>query len=222
MFGEEGVMDVLKELVERYPQLESCVKDLRSAFDLLAGCYEDDGVVYTCGNGGSAADAEHIVGELMKSFTMHRALPAEFVKRLGDDHLSKNLEEALRAVALTGQLGLSTAFANDVASDLVFAQQVYGYGRSGDVCWGLSTSGNSKNVLNALKVSRAKGMKTLGMTGQSGGQMFDLCDVCIRVPETETYKVQELHLPVYHALCRMLEVRFFSRQNTKQKFAGSA
>lgn len=212
----DDVVNVLNELTERYPRLEICVKDIQSAFDLLARCFEGDGVVYTCGNGGSAADAEHIVGELMKSFTMRRPLPEEFTKRLGDDHISENLEGALRAVALTGQISLSTAFANDVAPDLIFAQQVYGYGRSGDVCWGLSTSGHSKNVLSALTVSRAKGMKTLGMTGQSGGQMFDLCDVCIRVPETETYKVQELHMPTYHALCRMLEARFFTKEDSNQ------
>jgi len=202
-------MNMLDELMERYPQLKSCAEDIQSAFELLDRCYEQDGVVYVCGNGGSAADAEHIVGELMKSFTGHRPLPADFTERLQDDYIYGNLEGALRAVALTGQVSLSTAFANDVAPDLVFAQQVFGYGRPGDICWGLSTSGNSKNVLHALKVARAKGMKTLGMTGQNGGRMLDRCDVCIRVPETETYKVQELHLPVYHALCRMLEARFF-------------
>ena len=199
----------LNELIERYPVLESCAQDIQSAFGLLTECYENDGTVYTCGNGGSAADAEHIVGELMKSFTKHRPLPADFAEQLKDDYVSGNLEGALRAVTLTGQVGLSTAFANDVAPDLVFAQQVFGYGRAGDVCWSLSTSGNSKNVLHALKVARAKGMKTLGMTGRGEGAMAELCDVCIRVPETETYKVQELHLPIYHTLCRMLEARFF-------------
>ncbi len=205
-------MNVLDELMERYPQMKCCAEDIQAAFNLLAGCYADDGVVYVCGNGGSAADSEHIVGELMKSFTGHRPLPVDFTERLQDDYLAENLEGTLRAVALTGQISLSTAFANDVASDLVFAQQLFGYGRPGDVCWGLSTSGNSKNVLYALKVARAKGMKTFGMTGHSGGQMLDLCNVCIRVPEIETYKVQELHLPVYHTLCRMLEARFFGNR----------
>jgi len=202
-------MNFMDELIDRYSVLKNCAGDIRSAFDLLVECYEKDRVVYVCGNGGSAADAEHIVGELMKSFIVHRPLPADFLNRLQDDTLSRNLEGALRAVALTGQVSLSTAFANDVAPDLVFAQQVYGYGRVGDVLWGLSTSGNSANVLHALKVARAKGMKTIGMTGRSGGQMQELCDVCIRIPETETYKVQELHLPVYHTLCRMLENYFF-------------
>lgn len=195
--------------MDRYPQLEKCGEDIRAAFDLLAGCYEGDGIVYICGNGGSAADAEHIVGELMKSFTMCRPVPPDFSERLNDNGISENLEGALRAVALTAQSSLATAFANDVAPDLVFAQQVFGYGRPEDICWGLSTSGNSMNIQHALKVAKAKDMKTLGMTGYSGGRMADLCDVCIRVPETETYKVQELHLPVYHALCRMLEVHFF-------------
>lgn len=199
----------LEELMERYPRLEACAVEIQAAFDLLAGCYENDGVVYLCGNGGSAADAEHIVGELMKSFAGHRPLPTDFTESLQDDYIAGHLEGALRAVALTGQVSLSTAFANDVAPELVFAQQVFGYGRPGDVCWGLSTSGNSKNVLHALKVARAKGMKKIGMTGQGGGRMVELCEVCIRVPEKETYKVQELHLPVYHTLCRMLENRFF-------------
>lgn len=203
------IEQILNDLVECYPQLKSCERDIQAAFDLLVGSYGRDSVVYVCGNGGSAADAEHIVGELMKSFTEHRPLPPDFVERLQDNYIAGHLEGALRAVALTGQISLSTAFANDVAPDLVFAQQIYGYGRSGDICWGLSTSGNSKNVLHALKVARVKGMKTLGMTGQGGGQMRDLCEVCIRVPETKTYKVQELHLPVYHTLCRMLETRFF-------------
>ena len=199
----------IEELVERYPPLRSCRADLQSAFDLLRGCYDEDCIVYVCGNGGSAADAEHIVGELMKSFTAHRPVPAEMASRLGDAYLAEHLEGALRSIALTGQPSLATAFANDVAPDLVFAQQVFGYGRPGDVLWGLSTSGASRNVIHALKVARAKGMHRLGLTGGQGGAMAEWCDVCIRVPETETYKVQELHLPIYHALCRMLEAHFF-------------
>ena len=201
----------LDELIKRYPVLERCRMDIRSAFDLLVECYKRDGIVYVCGNGGSAADAEHIVGELMKSFTAHRPLPSDFTARLKDEYMIRHLEGALRAIALTGQISLSTAFANDAAPDLVFAQQVFGYGRDSDICWGLSTSGNSKNILYALKVAKARGMKTLGMTGQNGGEMASLCDVCIKVPETETYKIQELHLPVYHTLCRMIEGYFFNQ-----------
>ena len=200
----------LTELLERYPLLAGCASEIQAAFDLLRGCYEKDGVVYLCGNGGSAADAGHIAGELMKSFTMRRRIAADVAARLDDDYLSAHLEGALRAVSLTGQTSLVTAIANDVAPDLIFAQQVYGYGRPGDVVWGLSTSGNSRNIIHALKVARAKGMRALGLTGRSGGAMAAVCDVCIRVPETETFKVQELQLPVYHALCRMLEAHFFT------------
>jgi D-sedoheptulose 7-phosphate isomerase len=200
----------LQELLGRYPHLERCVAEIEAAFELLRRCYERDGVVYLCGNGGSAADADHIVGELMKSFLIHRKIPAEISRGLDDDYLATHLEGALRAIALTGHGSLATAFANDVEPDLIFAQQVFGYGRSGDLLWALSTSGNSRNVLHALKVARARGMATLGMTGRDGGAMTAISDVCIRVPESETHKVQELHLPVYHTLCLMLEARFFS------------
>lgn len=210
----------LTELTARYPQLESCVVDVQSAFERLCDCYEKDGTVYLCGNGGSAADAEHIVGELMKSFTSHRPVPAEMVQRIDDPRISDQLEGALRAVALTGHPSLTTAFANDVDPELIFAQQVFGYGRQDDVLWGLSTSGNSKNVVLALQVARAKGLVCLGLTGQGGGEMAERCDVCIRVPESETYKIQELHLPIYHALCRMLEARFFEHE-TVRSISGS-
>jgi len=200
---------ILEELAARHPLLRDCLPDIRAAYDLLDECYQNEGCVYLCGNGGSAADAEHIVGELMKSFTLRRPVSEAFRTRLADPGISDRLEGALRALSLTGSPGFSTAFANDVSPELAFAQQVFGYGRQGDVVWGLSTSGNSNNVLHALKVAGAKNMKTLGMTGVGGGKMAELCDVCIRVPERETYKVQELHLPVYHALCRMLEIRFF-------------
>ncbi len=203
---------LIMELTERYPQLECCVTDLRRAFAMLRRCYQDDHVVYICGNGGSAADAEHIVGELMKSFSRRRPISEAFARRLAEPKLACRLEGALRAIALTGQLSLSTAFANDVSPELVFAQQVFGYGRPGDVLWALSTSGNASNVLQALRVAPAREMFCLGLTGKSGGAMAQLCDVCICVPETETYKIQELHLPVYHALCRMLEVEFFHGQ----------
>lgn len=198
-----------EELAARHPLLEKCLPEIYAAYELLEVCYRKEGSVYLCGNGGSAADAEHIAGELMKSFVLRRPVSDIFSRQLGDPEIGIRLQGALRAFSLVGSPGFSTAFANDVSPELVFAQQVYGYGREEDAVWGLSTSGNSKNVLNALKVGRAKKMVTLGMTGQGGGKMAEFCDVCIRVPETETYKVQELHLPVYHALCRMLEIRFF-------------
>lgn len=200
---------ILSELIKRYPLLKVCETDIWAAFEMLQACYERDDMLYLCGNGGSASDAEHIVGELMKSFAMPRKISEDLRSRLGDDTLADKLEGALRSMALTGSGSLATAFANDVDPELVFAQQVYGYGRPGDVLWGISTSGNSKNVVYALKVAKAKRMFTLGLTGHHEGDMAALCDVCVRVPEKETYKVQELHLPVYHALCRMLEIRFF-------------
>ena len=204
---------IVNELIERYPILEECIEDIVEAYELLSRCYDKDGIVYLCGNGGSAADAEHIVGELMKSFYGRRPVSATELEGLKQDYLRSNLEGALRAVSLTGHPSLSTAFANDVAPDMIFAQQVFGYGRPGDVLWGLSTSGNSTNVLNALRIAQARDLATIGMTGKSGGVMNSLCDICIRVPEVETYRVQELHLPVYHALCRMLEERFFIKES---------
>ena len=199
----------LCELLSRHPALAGCADDLVAALELLVTCYTQDHTVYLCGNGGSAADCEHIVGELMKSFGRRRPLPADFVQQLADPHLGDRLEGALRAVSLTAHTALATAFANDVAPDLVFAQQVHGYGRPSDVLWAISTSGNSGNVLHAADVARAKSMPVLGPTGQSGGQLASRCNVCIRVPETETSRVQELQLPVYHALCHALEDHFF-------------
>jgi D-sedoheptulose 7-phosphate isomerase len=200
---------ILSELLNRYPVLEPCAVDIMAAYELLVACYEKDGIVYLCGNGGSAADAEHIVGELMKGFCDQRPLPDAAREAISDNSLADSLQGALRAVALTGHSSLSTAIANDIDPELVYAQQIYGYGREGDTLWGLSTSGNALNVVKALKVARARGIKTLGLTGQEGGSMKELCDVCICAPEQETFKIQELHLPVYHALCRMLEGRFF-------------
>jgi len=200
---------ILVELLECYPVLAACESGIMAAYDRLVACYERDGIVYVCGNGGSAADADHIVGELMKGFCSRRPISEASRAGLPDGHLGKHLQGALRAVSLAGHGSLATAIANDVAPDLVFAQQIFGYGRPGDVLWALSTSGQAGNVLHALRVARARGLVTIGLTGRNGGDMKDLCDVCIRVPEAETFKVQELHLPVYHALCRMLEARFF-------------
>ncbi|GHV17661.1 phosphoheptose isomerase [Clostridia bacterium] len=165
--------------------------------------------LYICGNGGSATDALHIVGELAKSFVLKRPIDASFAESTDDSELLKNLQGGLPAFALVENSALASAFSNDVNPEYVFAQQVYVYARKGDCVLGISTSGNSKNVFNALKAAKARGAVTLALTGGIGGKMKTLCECCVCVPETETYKIQELHLPVYHALCLMLEQRLF-------------
>lgn len=208
-------MKYLEELVERYPVLDAVKDDVQKAYELLEACYEQGGKLLIAGNGGSCADAEHIVGELMKGFVKRREVSDSFAEclRSADEvrgaELAKKLQGGLPAIALTGHAGLSTAYLNDVDGDLIFAQQTYGYGRPGDVLIGISTSGNAKNVMYAMTVAKALGMKTIGLTGKDGGALKREADVSVVVPETETFKIQELHLPVYHALCLMLEERFF-------------
>lgn len=208
-------MKYLEEVVERYPVLDAVKDDVRKAYELLEACYEQGGKLLIAGNGGSCADAEHIVGELMKGFVKRREVSDSFAEclRNADEvrgaELAKKLQGGLPAIALTGHAGLSTAYLNDVDGDLIFAQQTYGYGRPGDVLIGISTSGNAKNVMYAMTVAKALGMKTIGLTGKDGGALKREADVSVVVPETETFKIQELHLPVYHALCLMLEERFF-------------
>jgi len=210
--------NLLKEfdtLFSNYPQLDDCQGDIISAFELIKECYLSNGLIMTCGNGGSASDAGHIVGELMKGFKLKRPLTAEQEKKLTGffpeegKYLSSHLQQAIPAITLTDQTSLSSAFANDVAQDMVFAQQVFGYGKPGDVLIGFSTSGNSPNVVNACKVAKAFGMKTIAMTGDAGGELLKICDITIRVPAHETYRIQEYHLPVYHCICAMLEDYFF-------------
>ena len=201
-------MKIFDELYERYPQLKGCEGEIAKAFDLLLTCYKNGGKVLTCGNGGSAADAEHIVGELLKKFRKHRDIDSGIAAKLPPELVAK-LEGALPAVSLVSMSGILTAFANDVAWETAFAQQVYGLGNPGDVLIALSTSGNSVNCVNAVLVAKAKGLKVISMTGEGGGKLAALADAAIRVPESETYKAQELHLPVYHALCAELEERLF-------------
>ncbi|MDD3253996.1 MAG: SIS domain-containing protein [Lachnospiraceae bacterium] len=206
---------LLEELIRRYPVLEPIQTDILNAYEILEECYARGGKLLIAGNGGSCADAEHIVGELMKGFVKRRELPEELqenLKSCSPEHgaeLAKSLQGGLMALALTGHAGLSTAFANDVNADMTFAQQVCGYGQAGDVFLGISTSGNSKNVDYAVTVAQAKGLKVIGLTGKDGGKLGHRADVAIIVPEPETYKIQELHLPIYHVLCLMLEERFF-------------
>ena len=203
-------------LVERYPSLESAKNDIVAAYLLLEESYENGGKLLVAGNGGSAADAEHIVGELMKGFQLPRKPEADFAEKLVEENqelgsvLAENLQGALPAIALDGHPALSTAYMNDCEPLLCFAQQVNGYGKSGDVFLGISTSGNSKNVLYAATTAHAKGMKVIGLTGSKDSKLKDMSDVCIKAPQTETYMIQELHLPIYHCLCLMLEDKFFA------------
>lgn len=203
-------------LVERYPSLESARNDIVAAYLLLEESYENGGKLLVVGNGGSAADAEHIVGELMKGFKLPRKPEADFAEKLVEENqelgsvLAENLQGALPAIALDGHPALSTAYMNDCEPLLCFAQQVNGYGKSGDVFLGISTSGNSRNVLFAATTAHAKGLKVIGLTGAKDSKLKDMSDVCIKAPQTETYMIQELHLPIYHCLCLMLEDKFFA------------
>lgn len=207
----------LNNLIDRYPKLVVCREDICMAYKLLETAYSSDRKLLVSGNGGSASDSEHIVGELMKEFRLKRKIyadQAEAMKAIDLEMgatLAENLQGALPAICLTGHSSLTTAFMNDANADLVFAQQVNGYGKPGDVYLGISTSGNSKNVIYAAITAKAKGLKVIGLTGANESKLSKLADVCIRVPETETYKIQELHLPVYHCLCLMLEDKFFGK-----------
>lgn len=184
---------------------------------MIKASYEAGGKLLVCGNGGSASDSEHIVGELMKGFMLRRPVPVGFRERLSalytleGEKLSNSLQGALPAISLASHTSFLTAYANDVSAEAMFAQQVYGYGKPGDVLLGLSTSGNSVNVLRAAQVAKALGMGTIGLTGRSGGKLRELCEVSICVPYDLTPDIQERHLPVYHALCLMLEEAFFDQ-----------
>lgn len=202
-------------LMERHPALETCKQDIIDAYLIMEECYENGGKLLVAGNGGSAADSEHIAGELMKRFKIQRPVSNEYAKKLVEidpergPGLAKNLERSLMTIPLVAHEALTTAYINDVDGLGVFAQQLMGFGREGDVFLGISTSGNSKNIMNATVVARASGIKVIGLTGAKGGELATVSDVVIKVPETETYMIQELHLPVYHCLCLMLEDRFF-------------
>ncbi len=200
---------MIQNFCERYPQLSDCAAEIENATKLLLTAFESGHRLYVCGNGGSAADALHIVGELAKSFKLKRPLDIAFAERVADQELLANLQGALPAFALVENAAFSTAFVNDCDSAYVYAQQVYTYAREGDCVLGISTSGNSKNVIHALNAAKGRGASKIGLTGASGGKMKDICDCCICVPETETYKIQELHLPVYHAICLALEEHFW-------------
>ena len=203
----------LEILVNRYPELSGAKKEISEAYQILENCYAHGGKLLVAGNGGSAADAEHIVGELMKGFKLPRKPDADFAEKLVAENrelgsiLAENLQGALPAIALDGHPALSTAYMNDCEPLLCFAQQVNGYGKTGDVFLGISTSGNSKNVLYAATTAHAKGMKVIGLTGAKSSKLEQMSDICIKVPQIETYMIQDLHLPVYHCLCLMVEER---------------
>lgn len=212
---KENIKKHVDLLCERYPALKNVENDIVAAYQILEDSYRNGGKLLVAGNGGSAADAEHIVGELMKGFKLPRKPKTDFAEKLIQENaelgavLAENLQGALPAIALDGHPALSTAYMNDCEPLLCFAQQVNGYGSAGDVFLGISTSGNSKNILYAATTAHAKGMKVIGLTGAKSSKLEQMSDVCIKVPQTETYMIQELHLPVYHCLCLMLEDEFF-------------
>lgn len=196
------------QLYEHYPRLIQCKESIEKALELLINTYKNQGKVLLCGNGGSCADCEHIVGELMKGFMLKRTVTDE---RIPMD-ISSHLQGALPAISLPSQTAVLSAVSNDVEPSMMYAQLVYGYAKENDLLIALSTSGNSKNVVNAVKVAKTMDIQTLGLTGKCESQLSALCDVTVRVPEFETYKVQELHLPVYHYLCAMVEKEFFGEE----------
>jgi phosphoheptose isomerase len=205
----------LEKLKQDYPDLEPCIADIEAAYTLLRDTYRGGGKVLICGNGGSAADSGHIVGELMKGFESKRPITEKMRQKLlqidlkTGTYLADHLQGALPTISLSEHTALIAAIGNDVAADMIFAQQVFGMGQAGDVLIGISTSGNSSNVLYAFRVAQALEIYTIGLTGEPGGDMRGVCDVTICVPYQHTAIVQERHLPVYHALCRMLEQEFF-------------
>jgi len=208
-------LDYLQELIERYPLLKSIRNDINDAYKIIIDSFSEGGKLLIAGNGGSAADAEHIVGELMKNFVKKRKLPEAFQKKIESfdqdisAYLLPRLQPGLPAISLSGHSSLNTACINDIDGNITFSEQVYGYGKPGDVFLGISTSGNSKNILYATATAKANELKTIALTGSDGGSLKNIADISIIVPEKETYKIQELHLPVYHCLCLMIEEYFF-------------
>ena len=200
---------ILNELLERYPSLENCKEDILKSFEILAECFENGGKVLCCGNGGSAADCDHFAGELLKGFLKKRPLTDEEKSKFGDSFIADNLQKGLPVISLCTHSALMTAFSNDAVPSLVFAQQVYAYAKNGDVLICLSTSGNSENIVYAAETALAADMKVISITGEKESALSRFSDICIKLPETETFKVQELTLPVYHCLAAMIENKFF-------------
>ena len=201
--------NIISNLLSRYPQLTNVKNDIESACEILIDSFESNGKLLVAGNGGSASDSLHIIGELAKSFVLPRTISEELKYKIGDDQLSESLQYGLPAISLVSETALFTAFSNDNNADAVFAQQVLTYAKPNDVLWLISTSGNSKNCVNAAKVAKALGIKIISLTGIKESKLSALSDVTIKAPECETYKVQELHLPIYHAICLVLENEFY-------------
>lgn len=219
MIKQDKIRYFMDDLLRKYPILNQIEKNIITAYEELVHCYENGGKLLIGGNGGSSADADHIVGELMKSFLLPRKLDKELIAHLiGVDNLkgeklAQSLQKGLPAIALHNHNALNTAFSNDVDGILSYAQQVIGYGNKNDIFMGISTSGNAENLLYASVAAKAKGMRIIGFTGSTGGQIKKYADILINVPEIEAYKVQELQLPIYHCWCLMLEERFFGGEN---------
>ncbi len=211
MTGEER----LDGMIRRYPALGSCKNEIKTAAETIIASFKTGGKILICGNGGSCSDADHMVGELMKSFEKKRPLPEDLKARLllaspeRGRHIAENLQNALPAISLCSHNSLVTAISNDMDADLVYSQQIVGYGLSDDVLFAISTSGNSRNVVDATITAKAKGMRVIGLTGQHGGEMRQFCDTAICVPANTTAEIQEYHLPVYHTICSIIENRFF-------------
>ena len=210
-----GPKKLFEDCLSRFRQLERCRESLITAFNAICECYRNGGKLLTCGNGGSASDAEHITCELMKKFRIRRDVGDEVKKKLFDlgysdaEYISSHLEKTLPAISLVSQTSLITAVVNDTAGDMIYAQQVFGYGKAGDILWVLSCSGNSPNILNAVKVARMLDMVVIGFTGESGGALAPLCQIPVCFPSSVTPCIQEMHLPAYHLLCAMVEEEFF-------------
>lgn len=206
---------IINDLIERYPSLEKVKKDIIKTTFTILNAVKNNKKILICGNGGSSSDSNHIVGELMKSFIFKRNIDNLFYEKLQKrfpdlaDYYFNNLEGTIRSISLTSQTALMTAYANDKEPKLIFAQQVYGYGDEGDILLAISTSGNSENIVHAAKVAKVLDLKVLSLTGKSNSDLSKISDVTIKVPETKTYKVQELHLPIYHCLCMVLENEVF-------------
>lgn len=200
---------IFDELLVRYPPLKECEKDIYNSYEIITGCIKNGGKILCCGNGGSAADCDHFAGELLKGFLKKRPLSAEEKQKFGDGLIADNLQKGLPVISLCAHSALMTAFSNDAVPSLVFAQQVYAYAQKGDVLLCFSTSGNSENIVYAAETAIAADMKVISVTGKNESALSRFSDVCIKLPETETFKVQELTLPVYHCLAAMIEDNFF-------------